>query len=153
MKVDNVASSVFVRQAPGINQSRNDDSASFAASLAAKAQETSNSAADSRVKQVDFTNMTRQEMRDWTNNQIRSGQMSLDESMPFMAMTMKLPVGGGAEIPAETDNERIDFMQRARQGLEGAQSRRDARAAERLEIALSIMLKNQGQTIGVNLVV
>lgn len=95
--------------------------------------------------------MTRQEMRDWMNQQVRSGKMSLDESFPLVAMTMKIPVGGSKEIPAAGDYERIDFMQRARQGIEGALSRGDAQAAKSLEIVLNVMLKNQGQAIGVDL--
>ena len=43
-----------------------------------------------------------------------------------MAMTMKIPVGGGTgEVPAANDGERFDFTQKVRAGIEGAVSRND----------------------------
>jgi hypothetical protein len=100
------------------------------------------------AKPLDFTSMTRQEMRDWVNDQIRSGKMSLHDSTPFVAMTLKMPVGGGTEIPAG-DRERINFMDRARSGIEGALWRNDPEQATRLRAALEILRKNQGQPFGV----
>lgn len=103
----------------------------------------------SGVKQMDFTSTTRQEMRDWVNGQIRSGEMSLDDSRPFMAMTMKIPVsGGGGELPAADDSERIDFTQRVRSGIEGALSRNDQTTLKMLKSAMQIM--SQTQAIGIN---
>jgi hypothetical protein len=98
---------------------------------------------------MDFTSMTRQEMRDWVNGQIRSGEMSLDDSRPFMAMTMKIPVsGGGGELPAADDSDRIDFTQRVRSGIEGALSRNDQTTLKMLKSAMQIM--SQTQAIGIN---
>ena len=96
--------------------------------------------------------MTRQEMRDWVNTQIRNGEMSLDDSRPFMAMTMKMPVnnGLGGELAMEGDNMRYDFMQKARDGIQGALSRNDETTLKMLESAISIMQGNQGQAIGVD---
>jgi hypothetical protein len=105
------------------------------------------------VKHVDFTSMTRQEMRDWVNAQIRSGEMSLDDSRPFMAMTMKIPVNGGSggELPAQSDGTRHDFTQRARDGIQGALSRNDETTLKMLESAMSIMQRQQGQAIGIDI--
>lgn len=104
------------------------------------------------ARQVDFASMTRQEMRDWVNNRIRSGEMSLDDSRPFMAMTMKVPVNGGVsgELPPDGDREHIDFMQRVRAGIEGALSRNDQTTLKMLESAMQIMNQVQSQTIGIN---
>lgn len=104
------------------------------------------------AKQVDFSNMTRQEMRDWVNGQIRSGEMSLDDSRPFMAMTMKIPIAGGTniELPTDDDSESIDFTQRINDGIEGALSRNDQTTLKMLESAMQIMKRNQGQTIGID---
>lgn len=97
------------------------------------------------VKQVDISNMTRQEMRDWSNDQIRSGKMSLDDSRPFMAMTMKIPVSGGTgELPAANDGERLDFTQKVRAGIEGAVSRNDEVTRQMLQSAMAIMQRYQG---------
>lgn len=103
-------------------------------------------------RQIDFTSMTRQEMRDWVNAQIRSGEMSLDESRPFMAMTMKIPVGGGSvgELAAEGDGTRYDFAQKLRDGIQGALSRNDETSLKMLESALQIVQRYQGRTVGVD---
>jgi len=87
----------------------------------------------------DFTNMTRQDMRGWVNNQIRSGQMSLDDSRPFMAMTMKIPVGGNDELPADSDNVRYDFTQKVRAGIEAALTRNDTATLQMLQSASRTM--------------
>jgi len=34
------------------------------------------------TKQAEFSDMTHQEMRDWANGQLRSGEISLDDSRP-----------------------------------------------------------------------
>ncbi|WP_210203042.1 hypothetical protein [Pseudaminobacter soli (ex Li et al. 2025)] len=96
-------------------------------------------------KQTDFTSMTRQEMRDWANGQIRSGEMSLDDSRPFMAMTMKVPVSGGfgGELAAASDGERLDFTQKAQAGIEAARLRHDDVTLKMLESAMQIMQRKQ----------
>ena len=105
----------------------------------------------SAIKQADFTSMTRQEMIDWMNGQIRSGKMSLDESSPFMLMTMKMPVEAGqASVDMATDTTRINFIKKARLGIEGALSRNNQDLADRLKRALELMHKGQGNRIGVN---
>lgn len=152
MKIDNGAGYLFAHRAQNTNPAaRADKATSFGATLAGKTSETSTvETGRAGVKQADFTNMTRQEMRDWTNQEIKSGNMTLDESAPLMFMTMKVPVGGGHDVPAAGDGERIDFTNRARLGIEGALSRKDSDAAKRLQVTLDIMLKNQGQTVGVD---
>ncbi len=107
---------------------------SFAARLATATGE------NSTGKQVDFANMTRQDLFDWMNNQIRSGKMSLDESSPFLGMTMKVAVAAGpqsSEMAADTT--RINFIEKARLGIEGALSRNDQDLANRLTMAIDLM--------------
>jgi len=94
--------------------------------------------------------MTRRDMRDWINTQIRSGEMSLDDSRPFMAMTMKIPAAGGAELAVENDSTRYDFMQQARDGILGARSRSDDATLKMLQSAISIMLRQPRQAGGVD---
>jgi len=69
--------------------------------------------------------MTRKEMFDWMNDQIRSGKMSLDESSPFLGMTMKISVATGQPVDMATDTTRINFVEKARLGIEGARSNND----------------------------
>ncbi len=105
------------------------------------------------VTRADFTSMTRLEMRDWVNAQIRGGAMSLDEGRPFMAMTMRVPVGGGpgGELPAASDGERFDFTRKVRDGIEAARSRNDATTLEMLRSAMSVMERQQGQVMRVDM--
>lgn len=69
---------------------------SFSSALAAATGQTSS------ARSADFTSMTRQEMTDWMNEQIRTGKMSFDESAPFMGMTMKISVETGQPVDMAT---------------------------------------------------
>lgn len=100
------------------------------------------------ARPADFTSMTRQEMTDWMNEQIRTGKMSLDESAPFMGMTMKISVETGQPVDMATDTTRINFIEKARLGIEGARSLNDQKLAERLQRAMYRMHRSQGQAIG-----
>lgn len=122
--------------------------ATLAATQAASATQADGATQADKARQVDFTGMTRQDMRDWVNTQIRSGDMSLDESRPLMAMTMKVPVGGAVE--AEHDARLVDFTQLARDGIQGALARNDQTTLKMLQSALSIMQGQQGSTTGVD---
>ena len=132
------------QRAPSPTAAARNNSVSFSAVLTAATESASRPDATG-VKQADFTNMTRQEMRDWTNDRICSGQMSLDDSQPFMAMTMKIPVNGstGGELPAANDGERFDFTQKVRAGIEGALSRNDEVTRKMLESAMTVMKQYQ----------
>ncbi|MGC4097295.1 MAG: hypothetical protein QM706_09280 [Nitrospira sp.] len=102
------------------------------------------------IRRADFTGMTRQDMQEWVNVQIRSGNLSLDDTMPFMMMTMKVRVSDNQIILAEGDHERINFMERARLGIEGARSCNDQVTLKMLQSATEIMRSLQGQAIGVH---
>ena len=102
------------------------------------------------AKQADFTKMTRQEMLDWVNTEITTGEMSLDEGFPFMAMTMKISVDSGQPIPVSDDSARYDMTQKVRDGIDGALKRNDQETFEMLSSALSIINKCQGKTLGVD---
>jgi hypothetical protein len=143
MKIDTGTSTLYATQRAQSPAAGRANSASFAAVLS-----TTSKPEASGVKQADFTSMTRQEMRDWTNDQIRSGQMSLDDGRPFMAMTMNIPVSGGAV--AGNEAERVDFTQTARAGIAGALERNDQVTRKMLESAMTLMEQFQGQTIGID---
>lgn len=115
---------------------------SFSSALAAATSQTPS------ARSADFTSMTRQEMTDWMNEQIRTGKMSLDESAPFMGMTMKISVETGQPVDMATDTTLINFIEKARLGIEGARSLNDQKLAERLQRAMDRMHRSQGQAIG-----
>jgi hypothetical protein len=91
-----------------------------------------NEAMEKYSGRVDFTHMTRQELMDWANGQYFSGEMTMEESRIFMLMTVR----GGADVPEDT---RYDFMQLAREGIEGALWHKDEAKLKLLESGLQIM--------------
>ena len=123
-------------------------SASFSAALTAaqtnSAKQTDSTKQVESAKQLDFTSMTRQEMRDWVNAQLRSGEMSFDESLPFMAMTLCIPVPGLGGTLADGLNETLDFMQLAGGGVQRARLHNDETTLKMLEVAMPIMQRHQG---------
>lgn len=123
----------------------NNDAVFFADIMRAQAEQAQQTDAiePTENNQADFTNMTRQEMFDWMNNQIRSGKMTLDESSPLLLMTMKISVETGQSVDMATDSTRINFLERARSGIDGALSLNDQELADRLQTVLEIMQKNQ----------
>jgi len=102
------------------------------------------------IQQLDFTNMTRQEMRDWANNQVKSGQMSLDDAAPLFAMTMKIPVAGSGDLSAADSSERVDFAKAISEGMQGARSRNDNVTLQMLQSALATVQRYQGQARSVD---
>lgn len=137
MKV-NTESNHFYTTQRGPTQTVATNPAAFKSALSAATAEAST------PKQSDFTSMTRKEMFDWMNEQIRSGKMSLDESSPFLGMTMKVSVATGQPVDMATDTTRINFVEKARLGIEGARSNNDPDLAKRLQAAIDVMLKQQG---------
>lgn len=157
MKIDPASSRLSASQAAQSSNTARSNAPSFSVALS-KATAALSIPDASTFVQADFTSMTRQQLQVWSNQQIRSGNMSLDEGRPFMAMAMHIPVsgnsgssgGGGGTLQAGSDGERIDFTQKVRAGLAGAASRNDEVTRKMLESALNIMLQHQGETIGVD---
>ncbi|HZW25005.1 MAG TPA: hypothetical protein VFF26_05950 [Gallionella sp.] len=148
MKIDTVAYHQFICQRAkntGHATGQTDVSASFAAILSARTTQVApaDSSTPKNVNQVDFTNMTRQETYDWMNSQLRNGNMSFEESKPFLGMTF------GASDMA-TDTTRINFIDKASRGIEWALSRNDQDMAARLRMAIETMHNYQPQGISVD---
>lgn len=93
-----------------------------------------------------------QQLLAWANEKIQSGDISLDDSRAFMAMTIKIPVNGGsaAAFQAVHSTDRVDFMQKVRDGINGALERNDKETLKMLGAALAIMQQYQGQTISID---
>lgn len=153
MRIDAKANYLFANQHALTNNAVTDRTG--AAISFSTAQTTAN--ADTRtaggagLDRPDFTSMTRRQMRDWVNDQVKSGKMSLDESAPFAAMTMKIRVSDNQIVPASADDESINFMEKTRGGIEGAFSRGDQYGGKQLQAALDFMLKHRGQTAGIDI--
>lgn len=95
--------------------------------------------------------MTRQQLSDWMNGQIKSGKMTFEESTPFLGMTVKVSVATGEPVDMSTDNTAYNFMDVAHQGIEGAKWRHDDQAAKALQEALATMQREQGTITKVDL--
>lgn len=139
MKIETGNASLYANQPTQAPAPGRAASGAFAAALDSAIGNTAD--AQTEGGKPDFTSMTHQQMRDWTNEQIRGGKMSLDESGPFMAMSLHIPVVGGAA--AGIDGERVDFTQKLRAGIEGAQSRNDEATRKMLESAMSLLERYQ----------
>lgn len=108
-------------------------------------------ALSSGITKTDFTGMTRQQLADWMNDQIRTGQMSLDDSTAFLGMTLKIDAQTMQPVDMATDSTLVNFMDKARQGIAGALSRGDQDGATRLQAALETMQRYQGQITSVDI--
>jgi hypothetical protein len=144
MKINTESNHLYTTQRTQTSAEPGTNPASFAAAISAATAETS------AVKLADFTSMTRLEIFDWMNNQIRSGKMSFDESSPFLGMTMKISAATGQPVDMATDTTRINFVEKARLGIEGARSNNDPDLAQRLQAAIEVMRKHQGLALGVD---
>ncbi|MDQ2083401.1 hypothetical protein RA307_24730 [Xanthobacteraceae bacterium Astr-EGSB] len=145
MQVTSSASSIFSGYAARSTAA----SAAHAAVTASNSTDPAPSGSDG-VKTVDFTHMTRQELFDWMNSEIRSGKMSFEESSPFLGMTLQVSAETGQPVDMRTDTTVYDFTAIARRGIDGARSRNDEAAAKRLEEALALMQRQQGSVAMVN---
>lgn len=143
MKVNTASNHIYTTQRTQASTVAGTNPASFSSALSVATAESST------AKQADFISMTRKEMFDWMNDQIRSANMSLDESSPFLGMTMKISVATGQPVDMAADTTRINFVENARLGMEGARSNNDPDLAKRLQAAIEVMRKSQGQALDV----
>ncbi|MFN3317563.1 MAG: hypothetical protein ACK43M_02380 [Allorhizobium sp.] len=140
MKVDTGASHLL-SGSRSLARSRVEDQ-QFGTILSGQTADTRDEPVDSRTENgtLDFTSMTRQELFDWMNGQLRDGEMTFDESSAFLGMTLKISAATGEQVDLETDTSRIDFTEKVRQGIEFYQSHLDDASVDRLQHALDKML-------------
>jgi hypothetical protein len=139
MRVDTAASALF--SGPRNLSGARTETQEFEAMLSARTADIREATDDSAEGEaLDFTSMTRQDLFDWMNEQLRSGEMSFDESSPFLGMTLKISAATGEPVDMATDMSRIDFTEKARQGIDFYQSHFDYASADALQAALDRML-------------
>ena len=139
MKVDSGSDWMSINRAAANRAYDAGASAAFAAAMA----ETGGKS-EGGTDGPDFTSMTRQELRDWVNDEIRAGRLTIEESAPFLPLTFRMDETGTFEIPAETDTQRFDFLAKTRDNIEAALSFNDNDMAERLKFVLDFMQSRQG---------
>lgn len=89
---------------------------------------------------VDFRNMSRDDLKEWINEQIRAGNMTLEESTPFMLMTLNL---NAQTLEPTNSSEPVNFMEMAKNVAEFHRSIGNNDSADALDRALEIMRKEQ----------
>lgn len=107
-----------------------DDTGSSAAAGDSKTASTSD-------QQVNFSSMSRNDLRDWINVQLKAGKISPDDAFSLAAMTMHIPVDGSSM--GDDMDQPIDFTADARSGLEGALQRGDKTTEDMLSSVLKIL--------------
>ncbi len=146
MKIGSSTSDLFAHRAQVTNlTSHADSSASFASVLAEKTQEATENISSAPVKKYDFSNMTRQEIWNWSNEKICNGEITPSEGLTFAAMTMKIRVSDGQSVPLGEDTERFDFTQKVRDGIQVALARNDQVTLNMLQSVMLTMQKEQDQ--------
>lgn len=109
-------------------------------STSASTEVTEVNSSTSQAQSADLTHMTPMQMREWLNEQLRTGKMTFDESTPFVGMT----------IGAETNNSPVNYLQRIQDGIDGAAWRGDKQGKSMWEMALDIAERYQYQTFGIS---
>ena len=119
----------------------------FAAMLSQRTAEMQGSPAGS--SRPDFTSMTRQELRDWMNEQLRSGEMTVDESTAFLGWTVDVRIdASGRAISHDGDyTTRFNFLDLMSGNRDFYLQRGDLDAATRIQDALDLMERSQGASI------
>lgn len=137
MKIQSNPASYMTQHPPAAQRANAQES--FKNTLASAEVAQTNNNASSPVQRADLTNMTPMDMRNWLNDQIRTGKMTLDESTPFMGMT----------IGAEADNSPVNYLQKIKGGIEAATWRGNAESKAMWKMALNIAERYQYQNIGI----
>lgn len=95
---------------------------------------------EATASKPDFEHMTRKELADWMNGELKSGRMSFDDSSAFLGMTLNIPVGTGPMNSPSLDNqEQLNFVQKAKDGLGRAEQHDDQATRAMLLKALNLM--------------
>ena len=151
MQIDAATAGSFLPHAasptPVATSPSQSSTATFADILAQQVPPVDDSSEGSEETPLRFDSMTRQELFDWMNQQLRSGNMSFEDSTAFLGMTIKFDAATGQMVDMQTDTTRHNFLATARDGLAGALWRHDQPAADRLQRAIDIMLADPHPTL------
>lgn len=143
MRVDAGMSYQNMNQGPQPASNDSNAQASFADALSTVKAD---SAVDKSTSEVDFTSMTKKELFDWMNGELEAGRMSVEESGPFLALTMSARLTESGELIVEDtpdDTTQVNFVKVVKEGIEGAKSRNDDDTLEFLQLAKEVMERYQ----------
>lgn len=147
MKIESGSNSYWSQ--PSKNRSENAEMVAMLAPVQRDSRVAEEESLQGSSSDLDFSNMTRRELFDWMNNQIRSGQMTVDESTPFLAMSLKIKPSG-EPVDMDTDPVRMDFIDIAKQRFDAAEARGEFEVADRWRIAWNSLQQLQGTLPSLN---
>ena len=120
--------------------SQPDALAQLSTKLANPGPDESASVGSGQERNIDFRNMSRDDLKAWINEELKAGNMTLEESTPFMLMTLNL---NAETLEPVNGSEPVNFMDMANRVAEFHRSIGNSESADGLERALEIMQKNQ----------
>jgi len=98
---------------------------------------------------LDMTQTTRSQMMGWVNDEIKNGNMSLDQGFPFMAMSMKIPADGSSFSGLHNldNSELINVPEMISKGIEEAERRGDQQTLGMLRTAQHTIQQNSNAVL------
>lgn len=103
------------------------------------------------VEKVDFTDMTRQEMWDWMNDRIASGEMSLDGTENLASMYVLTNIGEDQlGLNSRVQTERINFFDAIQNSIDFYSARGHQEGVQSWQHTLNILQQAQGQVTRVD---
>ncbi len=102
---------------------------------------------------LDFSNMTRSELRNTVNALIKSGKLSLNDTLGvtlMMGPPLKMGPGGTVSIGPDSDSK-MDVLLSLQARIDGAKSRDDDKAASMFSQTLTALERLQGTVVGLDL--
>lgn len=111
-------------------------------------------ASGSASSALDFTSMSRSDLRDTVNSLIKSGKLSLDDTTGLVAMmgpAVSSYAGQGGPSAATYDSSPFDALSALRTAIDGANWRHDDKNAAMFERTLTALQRLQGTVAGLDL--
>lgn len=139
MRVDAGMAYLNANQKPQLENSQAKAPSSFTDRLMA-VQKSSPDEKDSY--EVDFTSMTKKELFDWMNRELKAGRMTVDESTPFVGLAMDARITETGELiiePIPDDTKKVNFYKNVSESLEYAELSRMYDTAETMALAKEVM--------------
>ena len=119
---------------------------------AATADNSSQQAGGSASGGVDFTSISRADLRSSVNALIKGGSLSLDDSSALVPMigSAALSYAGTGSPAAGYDDQKLDVLSDLQAGMDGARSRGDTSTLKHLTLTLDALQRLQGTSSGVD---
>jgi len=96
----------------------------------------------------DFTRMSSNQLRDWINDQIKSGKMTVAESSPYIGLTLNgMPLRDMGNSDTTWQNQPRNYLDDVRVGISGAKWRGDHLEQQLLEGMLARLTREQGMVV------